>query len=194
MAAGVTGTIPSVARLLAVIARLPQGCVVLPALDRAIDERAGAVGPSHPQYGLKRLLERMAIDRAAVRAWPEATTARPPPRGRAVVQVLRPAATTEAWRREASLKPEARAGLELARRRHRRRGVQIALRLREALETPGKRAVLVTPNRFLGRRVAAELLRWGIRVDDSAGVPLDQSPPGSFLLLTAHLVAGGRRR
>ena len=58
-------------------------------------------------------------------------------------------------------------------------------------ETPGKQAVLITPSRALGRRVAAELLRWGIRVDDSAGVPLDQSPPGTFLLLTAHLVAGG---
>ena len=59
----------------------------------------------------------------------------------------------------------------------------------QALETPGKRAALVTTNRGLGRRVAAELLRWGVRVDDSAGVPLDQSPPGSFLLLTAQLAA-----
>ena len=67
--------------------------------------------------------------------------------------------------------------------------MQIALRLRDALETPGKRAALVTPSRSLGRRVAAELLRWGIELDDSAGVPLDQSPPGSFLLLTAHLLA-----
>ena len=67
--------------------------------------------------------------------------------------------------------------------------LRIALRLREALETPGKRAALVTPSRGLGRRVAAELLRWGVRVDDSAGVPLDQSPPGSFLLLTALLAA-----
>jgi ATP-dependent helicase/nuclease subunit B len=51
--------------------------------------------------------------------------------------------------------------------------------------------VLVTANRYLSRRVAAELLRWGIRVDDSAGVPLDQSPPGTFLLLTAHALVGG---
>ena len=91
----------------------------------------------------------------------------------------------------AALEPAATSRLELATAPDlASEAIQIALRLREALETPGKRAVLVTPSRNLGRRVAAELLRWGIRVDDSAGVPLDQSPPGSFLLLTAHLVAG----
>jgi ATP-dependent helicase/nuclease subunit B len=67
--------------------------------------------------------------------------------------------------------------------------LRIALRLRRALETPGKRAALVTTSRSLGRRVAAELLRWGIAVDDSAGVPLDQSPPGAFLLLVAQFAA-----
>jgi ATP-dependent helicase/nuclease subunit B len=193
VAAGVVGTIPSVARLLARIARLPDGCVVLPALDQAMDEQAWrSVGPSHPQHGLKRLLELMEIDRAAVRAWPEADQGvAPAPRVELWRQALRPAVTTEAWRREASPKPEACAGLELAEAQDiAGEALQIALRLREAAETPGKRAVLVTPSRSLGRRVAAELLRWGIRVDDSAGMPLDQTPPGSFLLLAAHLVAG----
>jgi ATP-dependent helicase/nuclease subunit B len=194
VAAGITGTIPSVARLLACIARLPRGCVVVPALDRTLDERGWqAVAPSHPQYGLKRLLELMEVDRAAVRPWPQAAATAPtglPARVELWCQVLRPAATTEAWRREVTLKPEAIAGLELCEAPDlASEAVQIALRLRAAIEAPGKRAVLVTPNRFLGRRVAAELLRWSIRVDDSAGVPLDQSPPGSFLLLTAHLVA-----
>ena len=65
----------------------------------------------------------------------------------------------------------------------------IALLLRAVVEEPGKRAALVTPDRGLARRVAAELKRWDIDVDDSAGQPLDQTPPGAFLRLTAEMLA-----
>jgi len=52
------GTVPAVARLLGVVARLPQGAVVLPGLDPGLDEADWqALEPAHPQYGLKRLLE-----------------------------------------------------------------------------------------------------------------------------------------
>ncbi|MFZ1431508.1 MAG: hypothetical protein WAS21_32710, partial [Geminicoccaceae bacterium] len=193
VAAGVTGSIPCIARLLARIARLPNGTVVLPALDRTIDSAGwDAVGPTHPQYGLKRLLDLMEIDRSAVRSWPDGGPILPHPRIELWNHVLRPAMTTEDWRRRTPLPAEATAGLEVAVAADLAgEALQIALRLRHALESQGKRAVLITPSRVLGRRVATELLRWGIRVDDSAGVPLDQSPPGTFLLLTAHLVAGG---
>ena len=54
----------------------------------------------------------------------------------------------------------------------REEALTIALLLREAVETPGKTAALVTPDRALARRVAAELERWNLKVDDSAGKPL----------------------
>src|SRR5262249_59377106 len=65
----------------------------------------------------------------------------------------------------------------------------IALRLRQALETPGLRAALVTPDRLLARRVAGELRRWNIEIDDSAGRPLATTPPAVFLRLAAALIA-----
>ena len=45
----------------------------------------------------------------------------------------------------------------------------IAVALREAVETPGKTAALVTPDRALARRVLAALERWQVPVDDSGG-------------------------
>src|SRR5712692_9508054 len=63
----------------------------------------------------------------------------------------------------------------------------IALLLRRALETPAATAALVTPDRELARRVAAELRRWGIAIDDSAGLPLNRTPPGAFLRLVLDL-------
>src|SRR6185437_7676442 len=55
-------------------------------------------------------------------------------------------------------------------------------------------AALVTPDRKLARRVAAELKRWRIEIDDSAGQPLAQTAPGAFLLaLLEHPLAAARR-
>ncbi|HLO78953.1 MAG TPA: double-strand break repair protein AddB, partial [Magnetospirillum sp.] len=65
----------------------------------------------------------------------------------------------------------------------------IALILRQALEADGRTAALVTPDRTLARRVSAELERWGLVIDDSAGRPLSTSEPGTFLRLVAEMVA-----
>jgi ATP-dependent helicase/nuclease subunit B len=58
----------------------------------------------------------------------------------------------------------------------------IALKLRQALETPGKTAALVTPDRQLAMRVSALLARWNIEADDSAGRTLSATPAGTLLL------------
>jgi ATP-dependent helicase/nuclease subunit B len=190
-AAGITGSIPAVARLLAVVAALPGGRVILPGLDREMNEADWrALGPVHPQWALRRLLETIGVARAAVQTWPAARSAPERPARRALWrEVMRPAAGGGA---AAALSPAALDGLaivvapDLASE-----ALEIALRIRAALEMPDRRVALVTADRNLARRVAAELARWGVRADDSAGVPLDQSPAGSFLLLTAHLVVGG---
>ncbi|HVG88159.1 MAG TPA: double-strand break repair protein AddB, partial [Gaiellales bacterium] len=192
VAAGITGTIPAVARLLATVARLPRGEVVLQGLDRALDDRAWeAIEPVHPQYGIRRLLGVIGIKRDAVPDWPATAGHAPPsPRQRLWAESFRPAALTEAWR-DLQLDPAAVTGIEVdVASDPASEALRIALRLREALEAPDRKAVLITPSRSLGRRVAAEMRRWGIALDDSAGLPLDQTPPGGFLLLTALLAAG----
>ncbi len=206
IAAGATGGIPAVVDLLTTVARLPIGEVILPGLDQILDDESwDAVGTeeSHPQFGLYRLLARLGVDRSAVRDWPSAGTARTgnddAPRAaedrvRLVAEALRPASTTNAWAR----KP--REPLSLANalglnvqiiscRDPDAESRTIALLLRQALETPLKNAMLVTPDRNLGRRVAAEMGRWGITVDDSAGTPLSATPPAAFLLLLAQAAA-----
>ncbi len=53
IAAGSTGSIPATARLLNVISGLPEGRVVLPGLDKIMEEESWkALDDSHPQYGL----------------------------------------------------------------------------------------------------------------------------------------------
>ena len=70
VAAGSTGSIPATAELLGVIARLPKGAVVLPGLDRELDEESWQrLDPGHPQFALKQLLERIGVARDDVADW-----------------------------------------------------------------------------------------------------------------------------
>ncbi len=197
--AGSTGSIPAAAELIKVVARLPRGQVVLPGLDRALDDEtwsAVRAEPCHPQHGLAVLLERLGVNREAVVDWPDLDLAPTAvARSNFMNRALQPAEQTSAWR--AGVDPPARGELEAALAGVRRidcsgpgeEATVIALLLRQALTVPSRRAALVTPDRGLARRVAAELRRWDVEVDDSAGTPLGETPPGIFLRLTAEMVA-----
>ncbi|MGB8363210.1 MAG: double-strand break repair protein AddB [Rhizomicrobium sp.] len=192
IAAGTTGSIPATARLLNAIAQLPNGMVILPGLDRALDEESwNKLDPGHPQFGMKELIGRIGIARADVKEWGDTPMQA---RAAALRETLRPAPTTDAWRAIAEHGADALAegleGLSLVVAAHPgEEATAIALVLRETLETEGKTAALVTPDRNLARRVAGELARWNIAIDDSAGRPLAHTPPGAFLLLLAEAVA-----
>jgi ATP-dependent helicase/nuclease subunit B len=199
IAAGSTGSIPATAELLAAIAELPNGRVVLPGLERDADDKTWAAieeDPLHPQHGMALLLKRFGLAPAEVELWPAAGFSGPPAaRGRLIGEALRPAETTDRWRDFAASADRQR--VELALRSVERvdcpslleEAQVIALRLRRALDEPGKRAALVTPDRNLARRVAGELGRWGLEIDDSAGQPLSLTPPAVFMRLTADMIA-----
>lgn len=191
IAAGTTGSIPATARLLAAIAHSPNGSVILPGLDRDLDEESwAALDAGHAQFGMKELIAQIGIARADVRDWRGGKAG---PRVTLLREALRPAPTTDAWRAIADRGSETiAAGLKnisLIEAAHPGEEAQaVALILREALETPRQTAALVTPDRTLARRVAAELGRWDIGIDDSAGKPLAHTPPGQFLLLLLQAV------
>ncbi len=190
IAAGSTGSIPATAELLGVIARLPNGALVLPGLDRALDDASwDGLDPGHPQYGLKQLLDRIGVARPAVKDWHGADSNSA--REHLLSETLRPAPTTDAWRalvnRGGGDIAQGLQGLSLVEAADpAEEALAIALALREALETPGRSAALVTPDRSLARRVAAEMKRWDIAIDDSAGRPLAHTGAGGFLCLVAE--------
>ncbi len=64
----------------------------------------------------------------------------------------------------------------------------IALMMRQASGKPDVEMALVTPDRDLARRVKANLLRWNIGVDDSAGEPLSRFGAASLLVLLMDAV------
>jgi len=202
IAAGSTGSIPATAELIATIARLPHGAVVLPGLDTDLDEdswrliagdEGKRIAPSlgHPQFALQALLTRIGISRDAVASLAEASG-----RERLISEVLRPAAATDMWPKCAA-DPQFGACADAALRKisvieaanAEEESLAIAVALREAVHD-GKTAALVTPDRALGRRVLAALARWNIAVEDSGGDALAETPAGIFARLAAETALG----
>ncbi|MDK4742793.1 double-strand break repair protein AddB [Rhizobium sp. CNPSo 3464] len=214
--AGSTGSVPATAELIAAVASLPQGVIVLPGLDLSMPEEdwrlvapetgAGArVDPttrSHSQYGLSLLLKRLRVERSDVETVAEAPESMQI-RAEVLSRALAPAKATSGWGAwQKTLAPDAiaRAFAEVAlieATNEREEATAIAIALRLALEKPGRnggesQAALITPDRNLARRVTAELARFGITADDSAGTPLAATPQGALLqlLLEATLRPG----
>ncbi len=179
--------IPSVLRLLATIADLPMGAVVVPGLDPGLSaDEAADLPETHPQSGPCRVLAALGATAGEIDWHGEAARA-----GRAALlrRALLPASALAAWR--APFAPDC-DGLSLIEAADlREEALAIALVLREALEVPGAQAALVTPDRGLAARVAAELDRFGIIADDSAGEPLAETPPAVLLRLLARAAASG---
>ena len=185
IAAGSTGSQPATAELLDCIASLENGKVILPGLDLLLDEESfRACEPSHPQYNLKKLLEKMKISRADVKIFGNASSPVNNERLRLISEAMRPAATTDKWLTTKKFDNTAIKGIQKVECANiQEEALSIALILRETLETPGKTAALITPDRSLARRVVAEMNRWGIVMDDSAGTNLTLTALGAFLLL-----------
>jgi ATP-dependent helicase/nuclease subunit B len=209
VAAGVTSASPALAHLLRVVSQLPRGSVILPDLDLTLDREVwdslGTAGSpeepgdppfgrldavTHPQYHLKLLLNRMGIARDEVQPWHRAgMAAAPPERSRAISNLFLPPKPSARWS-TLSGKERRMAGVRLMESAAPAAEAQaIAVLIRQALEVPERRVALVTPDRNLAGRVVAQLGRWGIAADDTAGRPLPQTAAARVLLLLAELIA-----
>ena len=201
IAAGSTGSLPATAALMRAILDLPQGSVVLPGLDTGLPDDAWAALPEgHPQKGLGELLQ--SLERAPGSVAP--LQPGPGPEPEADPHAARRTAGRAALLRHALMPADlgqplaegdpAGAGLdglaEVVTPGPEAEARVIALRLRQFLDetADGETAALVTPDRGLAKRVAAELRRWRIDIDDSAGEPLGETVPGTYLRLVARAV------
>lgn len=190
--AGSTGSAGSTAELMAAVARLPQGALVLPGFDPEVEpEIWRAAGPDHPAGIFRPVLARLSLAPDRVRPWVEA---QPSSRRALMAQALRPAPVTDHWHDAAAelhaIAEDATDGLTLIEAENPRDEAEaIAAAIRGALEEPGTIA-LVTPDAALARRVVAALSRFRIVPDDTLGRPLAQAAPAVLLRLVAALATG----
>jgi ATP-dependent helicase/nuclease subunit B len=190
VAAGSTGTNPATRDLLKAIAHAPFGALILPGLDTGMNDADWlSLTPTHPQWGLSQLLGALGIGTRDV----EPLSSEDGPRTTLAREMMRSSDLTHLWHtsipeRSQTIAQNAR-GLHLlhAADRH-EEALAIALIMRETLNHPTRTAALITPDRELAQRVKAELQRWSIAIDDSAGEPLSRFGMASLVMQVIAVV------
>jgi ATP-dependent helicase/nuclease subunit B len=199
IAAGITTAAPAIARLLKAVSRLPQGMIVWPHIDLEMaDTDWDALGPvkreglsdlseeTHPQFHLKLLLDKMGVRRDECTLFPGCNL---DPALTSVDRIFASADQVLHWADLPLVDKKLKQARVMTAADSAEEALAIAMLIRHALETPEKQVSLVTPDRELAVRVSAQLKRWDIDVDDSAGQPLIQLPPATLLLGLAEMVA-----
>lgn len=189
VAAGITGGFTGLKKILAAVKTLPHGEIYFYGVDCFLSKETWElIDENHPQFEHKQLLEFLQLERTDLI---DCGTSSNIDREKFASEIMRPAADTWRWRnlQHSQISQNAVNNLHLINcTDSRQEALSIALILRQTLETKGKTAALVTPDRELARRTASELERWGIKIDDSAGKPLHLTPVGIFLRLVIFVV------
>ncbi len=189
--AGISVGYQSVLELIKSVLEFENGEVYLYGLDKYLsNEDWELIDQSHPQYELKTLLSYLNINRFDIKNY---INPHNPEREKFISEVMLPAKATANWRKLklGSYGADALKGLSFIDcADDKQEALSIALILRETLTVPEKTAALITTDRNLARRVASELERWNIKIDDSAGKPLHLTPLGIFMRLIAQVVKG----
>lgn len=181
---------PAIARMAKIISELPEGRLILPGFDPYLEDSAWQALPdSHAQAGIARLLAEIDVRRAEVEQLPAMIDNVPAGRDSLMSRTLLPASSLVAWQHQTSLNLAGLSRLETGDEAQ--NAMAIAMLLRDALQTPGRSAALVTPDRALAVRVAATLRRFGVMADDSAGEALANTPPAVFMRLLAQAACEG---
>jgi ATP-dependent helicase/nuclease subunit B len=204
IAAGISTAAPAVAKMLMKVARMAKGQVILPFVDLLMEaEDWDALGPhqrteqgfprrneeTHPQYQLKLLLDRMGIQRGELSVFGRRKKSSGEVLNQSISAIFGSAKQSQHWGDlPSAIKklPHVRA---LEADTVVEEALAIAILIRSAIETPGKRVALITADRELAVRTATQLKRWGMEVDDSAGVPLKQTMPATLLLALVDTLA-----
>ncbi len=186
--AGTTAVSPVMKKLVKEVLQLENGEVWLYGLDMLLEEEAfESVDETHPQFELKQLIDYLEIKRNEIE---KIVISKDETREKLISEIMRPAEYSDEWRNiKNSLNKKGLEGLKLIEcEDQRKEALSIALLIRRSLNEKNKTIALITPDRGLARRVASELLRWNIFVDDSAGIPLVNTKWGIFMRLCAEAV------
>lgn len=187
IAIGSTASHPATARLMRAIAGF--GDIILPGLDPAIaPEDWQCIAPGHPLFHLKRWLDSMEIGLQQVAVLGEAAN----PKASLWLTAMACYDEVPKWRDMPPLQTAAAPRLIPCAHGEEEARV-ISLLIREALETPGSRTALVTPDEGLMERVSAHLARYGIAPDRIKHGTLAQTETGSLWRAMLDYIAAPSR-
>ncbi|MEI8321315.1 MAG: PD-(D/E)XK nuclease family protein [Alphaproteobacteria bacterium] len=180
--AGSMGTIPTTQSLMKVVAHLPKGQVILPGLQKDLDD--AVLPPHHPQFSLYALLCALNIKSTDVKDF---MMDQDSVKNRSIL-------FSEIFEENAHKNYGAVTSLLVdnffyAECQNLQEEVDlISLYIREGLHQK-KKVACITDNKILAQRISIELKKWNIQVSPSQKKPFAETLWGSFLRLTSEYFA-----
>ncbi len=189
---GSTGSRLPTRTLMKAVSKLPRGGVILPGFDIHMPADVwAALGDGsektdqedHPQYRFWKILRGLVLDQTDVMPWPSAQTAQDG-RNKLISLAMRPVPVTDGWQKDGPVLGDlcllTNEITLIEARTPKVEAEAIALCVMQAIND-GKTTAIISPDRVLTRQVSAALDRWDVVADDSAGIPLQLTPPGRLL-------------
>lgn len=183
--AGTTATRPATAELACMIHGLPEGHIVLPGYIPTQDQMP--LPPVHPQYTLQQFVKKLGCNSWDVQAWDQRSLNLSP--NKLLEQLMAPSLDR--------IIPLSLTQADLPFKMIECQDVQeeslsIGILIRKILEEAriagtSRSIAVITPDQELTRRLRADLKRWNIVANCSAGTPLGQTVVGTFLSLVAGI-------
>jgi ATP-dependent helicase/nuclease subunit B len=203
--AGVTGSLPAVARLMDVVCRLPRGELILAGFNPDEHEYyLQSMEDTHPAAEMARLLTRLDVTPIQIDVWPDyriqSITSSQFARQWLWRHIMAPSDATTAWSGlKLHLDPNLKADLKnigqsiqvIESDQVQDEAMAVALCVRHALVDPAAAIAIITPDRSLARGIMLACQRFDIRVNDSAGQKLSTTSRGQFLLQVLSVVLTG---
>ncbi|WP_370931345.1 double-strand break repair protein AddB [Bartonella sp. DGB1] len=199
IAAGFMSLFPALDRFLKDISCLPNGAVILPAMDNNLDDysweklnHTDTDNPAvfcHPQKSIYQLLTNLNMLRADVVEL-GLTSKQLLKRSKIVTEIFRPSDTTELWRDldKTTMNIAVNDIAMLEAPNETEEAAAISLILRELLEDPKKKVALVCNDINLIRYVAGHLRKFNVIADNAIGQYLSDSPQGIFVNLLLEFI------
>ena len=198
LVAGSSGSRATTRKLIEGIIKLPNGGVVLPGFDFTLPRELWGTKESiglpedHPQYRNLKTFFTLSYPSERLKKWHLEEVSNAPLQS-LISLSLRPAPVTDCWLDEGpqlgDISNITKDISLIEAESIRDEALAITFRMISAVRD-NQSLVLISPNRKLTRMVSAYLSNWGIVPDDSAGVPLQLTPPGRFLRLALNLLKG----
>ena len=189
--AGSTGSIPASRKLMKSVLSLPNGYVVLPYTDLAMNsfewEEVGTdKNPISHQKHIRNLLKFLEVTRSDIKLLDSKTG----DREAMISNIMRPATSIQSWK-ENKLSADKLNWANLIEAKNKIHESKIIGTIVRHKVGQGLRVALITNNTNLAEKVELYLTKFNIAADNSAGRTLDRTPQGNFLISAASLISEG---
>lgn len=191
--AGTTASQPATRYLIEKVLNNSNGILILPSVDQNISEDTWYnISQSHPQYGMKYLLDYLSISRDEINEFPASKNNFKPIKDLEIfISEIMKELGIELKNTKEKVSNNVLENISIVEGKTNREEAElISISILEHIKSNSEEdIVVVTPDRQMSKAITSNLKSFGIETDDSGGSSLSKSDLGRYMLLTSSLVS-----